>query len=375
MEDKLVTLAIHTFEKAQVLKTMLETEGIEVYLHNVNQIQPVVATGVRVRIKESDLSHALRIIEDNRWMEKQQAAPVKAEKESRPQSGGKLLIPVDFSDYSMKTCEIGFKYAREAGLGIVILHAYNNPNFPASVPIGDTLFPASETLSTQAIREQAERDMQALFRQIDERIRQGRLPEVPYEYSLREGLPEDEITAYCKSNKPVLVVMGTRGKSQKDFDMLGSVTGEVIEANRTPLLAIPENAPYNDLEKMRHFAFATSFIPGDLQAFDEFMRLTKGCKAEIHLFNISSSHDEWNEIRLGGIHEYLQKLYPGARLSHTVLEEGDLLLAIEKFVRDEHIDLIALDTRRRNVLARMFNPSIARKMLFHTDTTMLVLHA
>ena len=43
MEDKLVTLAIHTFEKAQILKTMLETEGIEVYIHNVNQIQPVVS--------------------------------------------------------------------------------------------------------------------------------------------------------------------------------------------------------------------------------------------------------------------------------------------------------------------------------------------
>lgn len=49
MEDKLVTLAIHTFEKAQILKTMLETEGIEVYIHNVNQIQPVVSAGVRVQ--------------------------------------------------------------------------------------------------------------------------------------------------------------------------------------------------------------------------------------------------------------------------------------------------------------------------------------
>ena len=39
MEDKLVTLAIHTFEKAQILKTMLETEGIDVYIHNVNLIQ------------------------------------------------------------------------------------------------------------------------------------------------------------------------------------------------------------------------------------------------------------------------------------------------------------------------------------------------
>ena len=50
MEDKLVTLAIHTFEKAQILKTILETEGIEVYIHNVNQIQPVVSAGVIYRM-------------------------------------------------------------------------------------------------------------------------------------------------------------------------------------------------------------------------------------------------------------------------------------------------------------------------------------
>ncbi len=62
-------------------------------------------------------------------------------------------------------------------------------------------------------------------------------------------------------------------------------------------------------------------------------------------------------------------------ITHTVLADGDLLLAIEKFVRDEHIDVIALSTYRRNILARMFNPSIARKMLFHTDTPLLVMHA
>ena len=50
MEDRLVTLAIHTYEKAVILKSILETEGIEVYIQNVNQIQPVVSAGVRVRI-------------------------------------------------------------------------------------------------------------------------------------------------------------------------------------------------------------------------------------------------------------------------------------------------------------------------------------
>ena len=58
MEDKLVTLAILTYAKAQILKNVLENEGIEAYIHNVNLIQPVISSGVRLRIKESDLPHA-----------------------------------------------------------------------------------------------------------------------------------------------------------------------------------------------------------------------------------------------------------------------------------------------------------------------------
>ncbi len=68
MEDKLVTLAILTYAKAQILKNVLENEGIETYIHNVNQIQPVVSSGVRVRIKESDLPHALKITESSAWL-------------------------------------------------------------------------------------------------------------------------------------------------------------------------------------------------------------------------------------------------------------------------------------------------------------------
>ena len=50
MEDKLVTLAILTYAKAQILKNVLENEGIEAYIHNVNLIQPVISSGVSINI-------------------------------------------------------------------------------------------------------------------------------------------------------------------------------------------------------------------------------------------------------------------------------------------------------------------------------------
>lgn len=370
MEDKLVTLAIHTFEKAQILRTILETEGIEVYIHNVNQIQPVVSAGVRVRIKESDLPHALRIIEDSKWFSEDIE-----EKPVTPQIK-KILIPVDFSDYSIKACELGINYAYHADAEVMIMHAYFSPYFPSAIPMGDTLaYQMGEEESVQNVLKRVQIDMENICTVINRKIQAGELPEVKYNYVLREGLPEEEIIAYCKEYHPTLIVMGTRGKSQKDMDLIGSVTGEVIEVNKVPVLAIPENIRFNDLGEAQNIAFATSFNQRDLVAFDGFMEIIKGYNVNIHLFNISTSKNEWNEIRLTGVSEYFKRQYPDANITHTVLADGDLLLAIEKFVRDKQIDVIGLSTYRRNILARMFNPSIARKMLFHTDTPLLVMHA
>ena len=98
MEDKLVTLAILTYAKAQILKNVLENEGIETYIHNVNQIQPVVSSGVRLRIKESDLPRALKITESSTWL----SESIVGEKEPKVKDkSNKILIPVDFSNYSM----------------------------------------------------------------------------------------------------------------------------------------------------------------------------------------------------------------------------------------------------------------------------------
>lgn len=369
MEDKLVTLAIHTYEKAQILKTILETEGIEVYIHNVNQIQPVISAGVRVRIKESDLPYALRIIEDSHWLDEN--------KESTGENSAQaklVLVPVDFSGYSIKACELSINYAHKIGGEVMLLHAYFSPFFPSAIPMGDTIaYRQNDEESIQQILNRAEKDMDNLCNILKRKMEEGLLPNVKFGYVLREGLPEEEIITAGKEYSPVLIVMGTRGKDQKDMDLIGSVTSEIIATCKVPVLTIPENVPFNDLDKVHNFAFATSFNQKDLIMFDKFMSLMNKYNARIQVFNISTSKDEWNEIRLSGVQEYFQKQYPEAEITYSVLNDGDLLTAIDCFVREQKIDLIAISTQRRNIVARLFNPGIACKMLFHSDTPLLVL--
>ncbi|MDR1102464.1 MAG: universal stress protein [Tannerella sp.] len=372
MEEALITLAIHTFEKAQILKTILESEGIEVCIHNVNQIQPVISAGVRIRIKESDLPHALRIMEDTKWLN-DHAGNRFAEVAAR-----QVLIPTDFSDYSVKACETGIHYAHRTGAEeVMFLHVYFNAYIPPSFPFVSELLTDREEekkTSLHSAHLQAIEQMERWCASIERKMASGELPRVKYDYMLLEGLPEEEIRLYAREYCPSLIVMGTRGNRQKDLDITGSVTGEIIELTDIPLLAVPAQVPFNNLYDMKRLAFALSFNQRDLIAFDRFAAFFKAYShVEIQLFNISTSKNEWNEIRLGGFHAYLKKQYPDLTFNHTVLDEGDLLEAIDSFVREKQIDMIACSTYRRSMIMRVFYPSIAHRMLFHSNTPLLVI--
>ena len=366
MEDKLVTLAIHTYEKAQILRTILESEGIEVFIHNVNQIQPVIAAGVRVRIKESDLTKALSIIEAIQFFKEDEDL-------QENEGNSRVLIPVDFSDYSMRACEIGFEYANMLGAEVMLFHAYYAAFMPSSLFYSDMVHGRLDNDSLHKAYDRANADMKNMISVLKNKISNGEIPDVKYEYIIREGLPEDEIIAYAKTYHPMLIVMGTRGKSRKNLDLIGSVTAEIIEMTNTPLLAIPEDISFGDIKKARSVAFATSFNRQDIVAFDRFMKLMSLYPFKINLFNVSISKDESNEIRLTGMCEYLKKNYPGIDVDFTVLGEGNLLDTIDNLVQEKQIDIITLTTHRRSMITRIFNPSIASRMLFHTNTALLVI--
>ena len=43
------------------------------------------------------------------------------------------------------------------------------------------------------------------------------------------------------------------------------------------------------------------------------------------------------------------------------------------YVKEKGIDVLCLSNYKRNVFARLFNPSIARRMIFHSNTPILVI--
>lgn len=372
MEDKLVTLAILTYAKAQILKNVLENEGIETYIHNINQIQPMVSSGVRVRIKESDLPRALEITESSAWLSEE---VVGGRSPRIPSASNKVLIPVDFSSYSLKACEFGFRYAENVGSEVVLLHVYFTPIYATSLPYGDIFnYHRGDEENVKGILQRVHNELNTLSEKIKEKVASGEFPNVKYTCVLREGIPEEEIIRYSKEIRPRIIIMGTRGKDQKDIDLIGSVTAEVIERAHTPVLAIPEKTVIRQLAEAERFAFITNFDQRDLIAFDLLVKSLKNLKFSVSLIHLSDTKDTWNEIKLGGIKEYFHKQYPDLEIQYDVVQNDNFLSNFDQYIQTHHIDVIALASYKRNIFSRLFNPGIARKMIFHSDTPLLVIY-
>ena len=369
-EDKLVTLAIHTIEKARILQHVLEKENIKVYINDIDLENPGVSPGVRIRIQEVNLPKALNVVEGRHLFSYNE------EETYRVDDGrSRILIPVDFSDYSLRACRIGFNMARDLNAKVKILHVYFNPYYPTALPLAEAFaYQGKEEKEFQKIIDKVEKNIQNLCKTIDDKIASGEFPAINYSYVLKEGLPEEEIVRFTKEYKPALIIMGTRGKDQKDADLIGSVTAEVIEMTKIPLITIPENTPFDDLKDVNHIGFLTNFSQRDLISFDQMVKLFEPYKIKISIIHISiKKSDKWNEIKLEGIRSYFSKQYPKLEIDYQLIDTNDMLTSLDEYIKNDNVDVLALTTSKRNVFARMFSPSIPRKMLFHSDTPLLVL--
>ncbi len=371
-KDHLVTVAIHSYQKAQILKSILESEGIETYIHNVNLLQPMISAGVRVRINEVDLPRALDIIENVKFEESEIE---KIEKKEKNSPRKEILVPLDFSEFTLKTCEFAFWLASEIDCEVKLMHVYFSSFYPTSIPFGDTFAvqPKVEDLYKD-IHEDVERQMKGVVSKLNDKIADGSLPNIKYSYTLREGLPEEEVVSYSKKIRPCAIVMGTRGSNKKEHDLIGSVTAEVIEGCRTPIFAIPENSGLRDISSMKNIVFLTNFQDREFVAIGTLMEFIKNYPVKVSFVHVAKKEDKWNEIKLTGLNNYFKEHYPNVQTDYTIIDGNDgIPEALEKFVNENTIDMISLSSSPRNIFARMFNPGIARRMLFHTNTPMLVI--
>lgn len=372
MEDKLITIAVHNYARAEILRTRLEAEGVECYLKNINLVHSVISGGVKVRVNSKDLEKALRVVEK---VSENFRDEYQTEAEGASRSVQRILVPIDFSDYSVNACRYAIGLAEKLNAEIKLMHVYYNP-VVNSMPLTDTYY--YQVNMDEIIREielRAKTSMEQFYTDLKEKIEIDNIQGVKLDYVLERGIASEEIIAESEEYKPDVIIIGTRGQGERENDLIGSVTAKIIEDTRVPVLVIPEDSLYEGIATI-NILYATNFDESDYKAMKKLMNILAPFEFRLYCVHIGKPDNvAWDKAKMSTLKEKLISQYPDYEIECSLLKEEDFLKGIQEIIRGKRIDIISLVTHKRNLISKLLNPSVARKVLFHTNIPFLVFHA
>ncbi len=366
MEEKLITIVSLPYSTAYIFKMRLEAENIQCDLENINLIEGAASSTVRVKIMENDIQKAITVLEEILGV-KPFLEETHTEKIERH-----ILVPVDFSGHSEKACKLAVNIAGQLHTKLILMHCYINPVIH-SIPFSDIYAYDSSLLAKMEYSEEnANKEFQKFVNKMSKELGDEKWKSVSPEYIIKSGYPDDDILAFAQKYHSQLIVMGSGGNNVPN-GTLGSIAADLMYNATVPVLIVPEETSEQILSNFSNVLYATNFDEKDFASLDKLMLLLKPFNIKLKCVHVGQPHgDGWDMARLEGMKDVLREKYKGFEFGCHLIVGRDPLDALEKYMKEEKVDIISLTTHKRNMITRLFNPSLAKRMIFHTTTPLLV---
>ncbi len=169
-----------------------------------------------------------------------------------------------------------------------------------------------------------------------------------------------------------LVIMGITGKSALKQVLFGSNTLKMAETKACPVLIVPEQAIFSGMENV----LLTSDFKDTLNTTPSvpIKEVLSVFNPKLHVINVDKDHyislSEKYEKEKGD----LQKLFAEFNPEFYFMRLFDVSDALDLFVKDWNIDLIISVKKNYTFLDRIFKTSHTKKMSFHSNIPILVMH-
>lgn len=228
---------------------------------------------------------------------------------------------------------------------------------------------------SEEIHEIDEKSMSELKARLLKMQGAGALPSIEFDTVLAPGMPEEVIAEYCAVTPPSVIVMATRGCQKRKEELIGSVTAEVIDHCLGSVFTVPEDYTFSGFKEIVRIC-AFCFCDGnDAEAIARLMEMFDNPSVKIYLFPATDKYKgELLLEKLDSLRQQLAVRYPNSDfLVGSRIEGKNLREEAESLFVEESIQLILAPNRRRNAIARFFNPGLAHKILYEIDFPMLAI--
>lgn len=262
----------------------------------------------------------------------------------------RILIPIDFSDYSNEALKVGAKIAKTNDCEIILLHVLELPHqtsdsFGSGKSIPEIMFYKDQMIAK-------------LNKLMDNEILKDLNTSNAFDFKkVEEGIINASIT-----NSVDLIVMGSKGTSGFEELLVGSNTEKVVRLSNIPVLVIKKTD--KDFET-KNFVFASDFSKESKKPFKKMLEFAKSFNSNLSLVMICTPYDfKPTHVAEKIITDFVKDFEINNYSTHIYNDEN-VEKGILSFAKKIDADLIGIATHGRSGLTHFLNGSIGEDIANH----------
>ncbi|MFD3001884.1 universal stress protein [Pontibacter toksunensis] len=264
-----------------------------------------------------------------------------------------FLVPVDFSDNSLRALEYASGLAERSGANVIACHVQNKGSFLSGLT-GD---------KQKEGKGELQQKMDSFLARIT--YPAAAVPET----ILREGDTVEEVLKAIDEYGVSLVVMGTAGGKTLKKRIFGTTAEAIAKGGICPVLVLPENGI---MKPLQHIVYAADFENGDQVTAMQLIQLKDLFHATLTFLHVKNDKQP-DYIDDNYIKEGLMKQFPKADIHFVEVRNDDIAEGISNYVKAHETSLLAFTILNRNYLENLTHSSVSSKLLHSLNMPMLAL--
>ena len=267
-----------------------------------------------------------------------------------------ILVPTDFSNYSNNALNFAYNIAKGHDAQIQLIHVIESFDSQSYNTMGMVESNSQVDLYMNEL-------MKVTSRRMGEIINDPKYEGVEIKPHVHYGKPYETIAKIIAEHDAFLVVMGTLGSSGLDELFIGSNTEKVVRYAKCPVLAIPNEAKYEDIKDI---VYATNLTADDDKVIDRLKTGQEIFDAHLHILWVNTIHVLENDEEMIEKLEEFAKKHQLSNYSVHITKAIFAEAGIMNYADEIDASLVALATGGRKGLAYLFSGSLAEDIVNHS---------
>lgn len=266
----------------------------------------------------------------------------------------KIIVPVDFSEYSENALKTASFLAKKQDAEIIVVHM---------LELSNALINQSENFSQQ----QAVFYLKLAEKRFTDFLDKDYLKDIKVRPIVKHYKIFSELNELAKEEKADLIVMGSHGVTGLKEMFVGSNTEKVVRNSSVPVLVTKGVSITDDFKTA---VFACDFSNEDVQPYLKAKKMLASLDTDLHLLHVNTPYAKFKSTRekqekvasfLKDAEGDLRSINDVVYVSDYTVEEGIL-----EYANLNGIDLIVMATHGRKGLSHFLEGSIAEDVANHS---------